>query len=107
MSSDLRDHLAVTPGAPTARTPSYTDRVRQVVARAAAAPWSGRCITFGFDTLDTLEYGHGAYGFDTLDVLNARKRDIPTRCTQCGDAWLMGPEALAAGKCWRCRAVTP
>ena len=97
----------MTPGAPTARTPGYTDRVRRIVARAAAALRTAPRLEFGFDVLDTIEYGYGAYGFDVIDVINGRERDIPTRCTQCGEAWLMGREALAAGTCWRCRAVAP
>jgi hypothetical protein len=96
-----------TPGAPTARTPGYTERARQIVERAAAAVRTWPRLEFGFDVLDTLEYGYGAFGFDVIDVLNeGRERDIPTRCPECGEAWLMGPEALAAGKCWRCRAVS-
>lgn len=91
------------PGAPTIDTPGYTGRVRRIVRRAAAAAWS-RVPTFGFDMLDTLQYGYGAFGFDVIDVINeGRERDIPTLCPQCRDAWLMGPEALATGKCWRCR----
>src|SRR6516165_12840543 len=43
------------------------------------------------------------YGFDVIDVIESRRHDIPARCTGCNEAWLTGPEALAAGKCWRCR----
>jgi hypothetical protein len=93
-----------TPGAPTARTPGYTERVRQIVSRATAAVWALPRLEFGFDVLDTIQYGFGAWGYDTIDVINeGRERDIPTRCTACNEAWLMGPEALAAGLCWRCR----
>jgi hypothetical protein len=64
-------------------------------------------VTFGYDVVDLVEDGRGndAVGAapDVVDVLESRKRDIPTRCTQCGEAWLMGPEALATGKCWPCR----
>jgi hypothetical protein len=80
-----------------------TDRVLRTVIEAAlwARPWPA----FGFDVLDTIELGYDAFGFDVVDVLDeGRERDIATRCTQCGEAWLMGPEALAAGKCWHCRA---
>ena len=92
------------PGAPTAATPGYTHRVRQIVAAAAAAVAACPPTEFGFDVLDTLEYGFDAFGFDVVDVINeGRERDIPTRCTGCGEAWLMGPEALAAGRCWACR----
>jgi hypothetical protein len=61
-------------------------------------------IRFGFDVLDALEWGWWPpFGYDVIDVLESREHDIPTRCTQCNDAWLTGPQALAAGKCWRCR----
>lgn len=57
-------------------------------------------VTFGFDVLDTLDQGFGAWGYDTLDVL--REEGIPMRCTKCGQ-WLYGEEALAHEWCWRCR----
>jgi hypothetical protein len=61
---------------------------------------------FGFDVLDTLEYGFGAWGYDVIDVINeGRERELPTLCLGCGEAWLMGPEALASGKCWTCRTA--
>jgi len=58
-------------------------------------------VTFGFDVLDTIKLGYGAFGYDVIDILN-EGRDIPKRCPECNEAWLMGPEALAAEKCWRC-----
>jgi hypothetical protein len=77
-------------------------------------------VTFGYDVVDEVELGwladlddvllddirsgYGGFGYDTIDVLHeGRKHEIPTLCTQCHETWLMGPEALAAGKCWRCR----
>ena len=67
-------------------------------------------LTFGFDVLDALHQRgfsacvHRHFGRDVIDVINeGRELDIPTRCTECNEAWLMGPEAQAAGKCWRCR----
>jgi hypothetical protein len=78
------------------------DRLRRWWAQADV--WGAWPITFGFDVLDTIEYGYGAWGFDVVDVINeGRELDIPTRCTECGEEWLMGPESLAAGKCWSCR----
>jgi hypothetical protein len=60
--------------------------------------------TFGFDVLDTLLLGYWPpFGYDVIDILEDRKLDLPVLCTQCGQEWLAGPEALAAGKCWRCR----
>jgi len=61
--------------------------------------------TFGFDVLDALASGgYDGWAFDVIDVINeGRERGIPTLCLQCREAWLMGPEALAVGKCWRCR----
>jgi hypothetical protein len=60
-------------------------------------------LTFGWDVLDTIEDGFAYTAFDVIDVLDDRHHDIPTRCPQCNAAWLMSPQALAAGKCWRCR----
>ena len=61
-------------------------------------------VVFGFDVLDTLHLGFGAFGFDVIDVINEGcERDIPTLCLECHKVYLMGPEALASGKCWRCR----
>jgi hypothetical protein len=59
---------------------------------------------FGYDALDTLALGYWPpFGLDVVDIIEGREHGIPTRCTQCGQAWLMGPEALAAGLCWGCR----
>jgi hypothetical protein len=81
-------------GAPTAATPGYTDRVRHIVVRVAAAVTACSPLEFGFDVLDTIAYGFGAFGFDVLDVINeGRQHDIATRCTGCGQAWLWTPEA--------------
>jgi hypothetical protein len=90
------------PGAPTAATPGYTERVRAIVAHAATTAWAPVLMSFGFDVLDTIADGFDAWGFDTVDVLGARQRDIPTLCPRCRQAWLSGPEALAANACWRC-----
>jgi hypothetical protein len=48
------------PGAPTSRTPGYTDRVRRIVSRATAATGSPEPLTFGFDVLDTIKDGFDA-----------------------------------------------
>jgi hypothetical protein len=89
-----------TPSAPSESTPGYTFRVREMVARAVARTST---LEFGFDVLDTIGYGLEAFGVDVVDVLNRRERGIPSPCTVCRRAWLMGPEALTTGKCWSCR----
>jgi hypothetical protein len=77
-----------------------TDRVlREVIEAALSARPLG---TFGFDVLDTIQLGFDAFGYDVIDVIDAG-REIAMLCTECSDAWLMGPEALATGKCWQCR----
>ena len=58
------DPAECAPGAPTVRTPGYGDRVKQIVRRAAAAVRAWPRLEFGFDVLDTIEYGFGAFGFD-------------------------------------------
>jgi hypothetical protein len=86
-------------GAPT----GYIEHLRRVVRQAFAARQAECPDSFGFDPLDTIELGFDAFGYDVVDVINAGQTDIPTLCTQCRKAWLMGPEAQAAGKCWSCR----
>jgi hypothetical protein len=67
------------------------------------APHHALC-TFGYDPVDCIENNWWPVdGFDVVDYLESRDHDIPTRCPGCNDAWLTGPEALAAGQCWRCR----
>ena len=62
---------------------------------------------FAFDIVDAVELGFGYVRTpDSVDVLNAG-REIAVRCLQCRQEWLMGPEALASGKCWRCRNAGP
>lgn len=95
----IDDLTANVPGAPNERTPGYTVRVRQIVARAAES--TTHTATFGFDVLDTIDRGYGAFGFDVIDVIED-DQNLPRRCG-CG-VWLMGPEAVAARKCWRCRS---
>jgi hypothetical protein len=91
------------PGAPTERTPGYTARIRSIVRRAAATACA-QLVEFGYDVLDTREYGYDAWCFDVVDVINAgRERDLPTFRPDSNAMWSMGPEALAARKCCRCR----
>jgi hypothetical protein len=64
---------------------------------------------FGYDVLDVLRDPEcddywPPFGFDVVDWLDDRKHKIATICPCCGEAWLSGPDALAAGKCWGCRA---
>lgn len=60
--------------------------------------------TFGWDVIDALNTlrGYDGWAWDVIDVIN-EGRAIPTLCPECGEAWLMGPDALALGKCWHCR----
>jgi hypothetical protein len=64
-------------------------------------------VTFGFDVVDAVESNHRdptpPFGYDTVDWIEDLGHDLPVRCPQCHEAWLMGPEALAAGECWSCR----
>ena len=57
------------------------------------------------DVLDVIESGDDYhFGSDVVDWLrDGREHELATLCPVCGEAWLMGSEALAAGKCWRCR----
>ena len=79
------------------------ERLRRVIRQAFAARQAECPDSFGFDPLDTIELGFDAFGYDVVDVINAGQTDIPTLCPVCESNWLMGPEALAAGKCWQCR----
>jgi hypothetical protein len=75
------------------------------------APTPGYPAEFGYDVIDVLGWGFDVYrdtpieseGYDTVDWIEDLAHDLPTLCPVCGETWLMGPEAQAAGKCWRCR----
>jgi hypothetical protein len=61
--------------------------------------------TFGYDCVDCIENNWWPVdGYDVVDWINEGcEHGITTLCTQCREVWLMGPEALKSGQCWRCR----
>jgi hypothetical protein len=64
--------------------------------------------SFGFDVVDVVEWELDdltpPFGYDTVDwIEDGLHHALPVLCPSCGEEWLSGPKALAAGKCWRCR----
>jgi hypothetical protein len=88
-----------------AKPPGWDRAAADVGTSAADSVTADDVPTFGYDPLDTLEFGWVG-GYDVIDWIHeGREHDIATLCPVCRVHWLMGPETLAAGMCWQCRTA--